>query len=330
MAAAQTILGLAVILVIFADVFLTILSTSRDGPLTRGWSQPVWRFALAVHRRRPIHRLLALSGPAIVIFTILGWYVGIVLGNWLVLAAHPGAVVSNATGAHVDLTGLWYFVTTTLSSIGYGDLVPSGLPWTVFSTSITLLTTMVLTISLSYVISVISAAIKRRSVASSVRALGSSPSEVARHAQLGEPGHSMHTHLSAVASVVSEAAEQQVAYPVLRYFHSARLEVAPAPAVLLLADAVFLLEHLPPDHRMSPGLSAVLRSAIDSYAGARSTGGAAETSHPGTADLLQDDARRLGIDTAPGSDFDSTLAVHLERRGRLVAASANDGWAEVP
>ncbi len=327
MAAAQTVLGLAVILVIFVDVFLTILSTSRDGPFTRGWSQPVWRLALSVHRRRPIHRALALTGPAIVILTILGWYSGMVLGTWLVLAAHPGAVVSSSTGSHADPTGLWYFVTTTLSSLGYGDLIPSGLPWTLFSTSTTVLTTMVLTISLSYVISVISAAIKRRSMASSIRALGSSPPEVVRHAQLGEPGHSMHTHLTSVASAVSEAAEQQLAYPVLRYFHSARLEVAAAPAVLLLADAILLLEHLPEDHRISPGLSAILRSAVETYAGVKTTGGAEESSHPGTADSLREQAHRLGIDTSAGSDFDTALGDHLVRRGRLVAACVNDGWA---
>lgn len=250
------------------------------------------------------------------------------LGTWLVLAAHPGSVVSNTTGSHADLTQLWYFVTTTASSLGYGDLIPSGLPWTLFATATTLITTIVLTISLSYVISVISAAIKRRSMASSVRALGGSPSELVRHAQLGDPGHSMHTHLTAVASAVSEAAEQQLAYPVLRYFHSARREVAPAPAVLLLHDAVFLLEQLPPEHRVSPGLSAVLRSAVDAYAGAKSIGKAEEGSGPGAAERLRAEAGNLGIDADAG--FEAALTVHLDERGRLVAACADDGWPAVP
>lgn len=328
MAAAQTLLGLAVIGVVLVDVFLTILSTSRDGPLTRGWSRPAWHLLLALHRRRPIHRALALAGPAIVLVTILVWYLGLVLGGWLVLAAHPGAVVSSSTGSHADLTALWYFATTTASSLGYGDLVPSGLPWTVFATTTTLLATIVLTISLSYVISVISAAIKRRSMASSISALGTSPSEFAENAHLGEPGRSLHTHLASVASAVSEAAEQQLAYPVLRYFHTTRPEVAPAPAVLRLADAAFLLEHVPADRRISPGLRAVLRSAIDSYAGAKATGGAPAASPPGTEDRLREEARRLGIDTSSGSDLDAALPGHLDRRGRLVAACADDGWPD--
>lgn len=320
-----TLAGLVIIAVVLLDAFLTILSTSAAGPMTRAWSRPLWSGLLVLHRRRRVHALLGLAGPAMVLVTILVWYAGLVAGTWLVFSAHPGAVVSNSSGAAADRSTVFYFVPTTLSGLGYGDYVPTGFPWTVFATTMTLLATVVLTVSLSYVISVISAAIARRTTASDVRALGGNPVDLARRARLSDPVQSMHTYLETVASAVSGVAERQLAYPVLRYFHSSRLERSASASVLLLADATFLLETGPDADRPGPGLSHVLHSAIDDFADAKSTSGDAGPPDP-AGQWLRDCADRMGSATGAGSAFEALLPTYLETRAALVSACENDGW----
>ena len=328
MSSLLTVVGLLVIGAILVDAFLTILSTSTAGPLTRAWSHPLWQLLLRIHRRRRIHVALGLTGPAMVVLTILIWYGGLVLGTWLIFTAHPGSVINNSTSLAADTSQTFYFVPTTLSGLGLGDYVPDGFPWTVLATTMTLVGTMVLTISLSYVISVISAAITRRTMASSVRALGGTPVDIAGNAELSDPRHSMHTYLGSVASSVSDVAEKQRAYPVLRYFHNSRQQTSAARAVLLLADATYLLESGPHETRPAPGLSHVLHSAIDAFANAKVTPTDISPADEDTIDWLANCARELGTPTTDGSRFRVGLSTYLQTRAVLVAACEDDGWPQ--
>lgn len=321
-----TVIGGGIVVAVLADVFLTILSTSRAGPLTTAWSHAVWKPLLRLHQRRGIHSILSMTGPAIVVLTILFWYTGLVVGTWVVLLAHPGSVVSSTTRAPADTVETFYFVPTTLSGLGYGDYVPVGSPWTAFATTMTLLTTVVLTLSLSYVISVLSAAISTRSMASGIRALGDDPVALVRNADVNDPQASMSVYLASMASTVSDVAERQLAYPVLRYFHSTRPQTAMAPAVLLLSDATFLLTHAPPRLRAGAGLRAVLDAAIDDVVAVKRTPRRAGN-NDGMDDLRRQGAE-LGIDTAAGSSFDDALPDYLTRRSALLAACQDDGWGE--
>lgn len=311
------------ILVVVVDVFVTILSTWTAGPVTRTWSRPVWRVLLAVHRRRHIHRLLGLAGPAILALTILLWYAGLVLGAWLVFVSHPGSVVSSSTRLPADAAQTLYFVPTTVSALGYGDYVPAGVPWTTFATTMTLLGTVVLTMSLSYVISVLSAAIATRTMASSIRGLGENPAAIAARAELDSPTRSMQVYLGQVASAVSDVAERHRAYPVLHYFHSSRARTAAAPAVLCLADAAFLLHVGDPAARPGPGLASALESAVADYAQAKTT--PQQDTSAGRGALIKE-AAELRIPTGLGSDFDHALPAYLAKRRTLEAACAEDGW----
>ncbi|WP_341953821.1 ion channel [Salinibacterium sp. TMP30] len=319
-----TVLGVAVILMVLVDVFLTILSTSTAGPLTRAWSRPMWKTLLAIHRRTPIHRALSMTGPLMVVISILVWYGLLVFGTWLIYVAHPGSVVNNTTRIASDPGQVFYFVPTTLTGLGYGDLVPDGYPWTAIATTMALLGTFVLTLSLSYVISVVSAAIARRAMASGVRALGDNPVSVVRHAQLDDPVNSMQNYVASVASLVSKAAESQRAYPVLRYFHSARAATAAAPAVLLLADAAFLLRIQQAEHEPVRGITVVIESAVAEFIEAKTT-----RSPPASStgeNSLRAYAVELGIDVDPTSVFERQLNTYLPQRETLVAACADDGW----
>lgn len=91
---------------------------------------------------------------------------------FMVLAAHPGSVIDSTTKAPANAIEILYFTSATISSLGYGEWVPSGPPWTFISTLATLAATIVVTVSLSYVLSVVSAAVERRGLAAGIFAMG--------------------------------------------------------------------------------------------------------------------------------------------------------------
>lgn len=170
----QTLIDIACTLLIafvLWDVFITVFSPGGAGPLTGFWTERVWKSLLVIHRQRPIHRLLALAGPHMLLCGILLWYTLSGAGLFFLLSAHPESVVTSITGKQADMVQKLYFVGTTITSLGYGDLVPQSAPWSVICTLFTLAGTIVLTISLSYVLSVLMASVERRRTAHSIYGL---------------------------------------------------------------------------------------------------------------------------------------------------------------
>lgn len=322
-----TATGIILLAVLVTDSFLTLLATAVPGPLTRAWSVPLWTLLLELHRRHPAHRLLSLAGPAIVSLTILLWFTVLVLGSWCLFAAQPGSVVESTSGRPATPWETLGFVTTTTTSLGYGQFVPRGPGWTVVATATTLTGTMVLTLSLSYVISVVGAALTRRTTASTIRGMGGDAVDLVASAMAGGAAAALRSNLTTVASQVSQIAHQHRAYPVLQFFHSEREHSSLARSVLDLADATFLASHLDPPDRLDPGVRRVLVSAVGEYRRAThtATGSASvERWARDGEDALLRAAGSLGIEAGPA--FRAGLAEYSPQRRELVAICLTDGW----
>lgn len=75
------LVGLFLVALALLDlVWTTVAAGSGAGPLTSRLSGATWRAALAVHRRRPMHRFLAAAGVGIVVVILAAWILGILAG----------------------------------------------------------------------------------------------------------------------------------------------------------------------------------------------------------------------------------------------------------
>ncbi len=135
----------------------------------------------------------------------------------------------------------------------------------------------------------------------------------------------MHTHLVSVAASLTEVAEQQLTYPVLRYFHTVRRQSSPAVATLVLADTLFLLSHCAPPRRAAPGLDALLHSSIAAFVRVKQVSGRTPN-HESQVVALRAQGDALGLQTHPGSALMTGLPQYLTRRDALVSACRDDGW----
>lgn len=309
--------------VILWDQFVTVFSTSGAGPLTRFGMRHVWRGLLWMHERRRMHRLLAFAGPFLLLLSIVLWYVLFGLAVFMFFVAHYGSVVDGTTQKPANTFEVLYFVNATVSSLGYGDWVPSGFPWTLVATFATLIATIVLTVSLSYVLSVVSAAIQRRALASGIMAVGTSVAEVIEHARLNDPQASLKNYLLGLSSSIDSVALQHLAYPVLKYFHSSRAELSPARAVLLLSDALFTMSVT---HKEMPaGVLSVLRSSIDNFAQYSGQSTESVRSSESCPAFLRQLCTEEGISV---DVVNEEFKAYSHQRARLLALAHEDGWLE--
>lgn len=313
------------ILVALADVLVTVFSTSGAGPLTDAWTRSLWRLLLFVHRRRRIHGVLALTGPFMLLGSIILWYLLVGLALFLVFLAHPLSVMDSSTGAPVDWTQKLYFVNATISSLGYGDMVPAGRPWTLIATSGTFLATLVLTVSISYVISVVAAGIERKRLAQAIFGLGGRPCDIIEAAGLRLPQTSLQDYNTGIATTIDAHTLKHLAYPILKYFHTPQAQASPVRAILLLSDTFFIDGLRPPDQRPPAGVQRLVENSIRNYAEVTRGVLRARVPRQTPAQLIAA-ARHYGVAESP--DFETRLAAYLPLRRRLLALCYEDGWSE--
>ena len=325
----MSILALVLLLFVLWDAFVTVFSTNGAGPLTTLWTQGIWRGLLVIHHRRPIHRVLAVTGPAMLVMVILAWYLLIGLGWLLLFSTAAETVVVSSTRAPTDIWQKAYFVGATISSLGYGDLVPSAFPWTLCANIAALSATVVLTTALSYVLAVLSAAIERKMLAEGIFAVGSNVSEFVDRAWGRHSQGELNNHLLRLSSDIDAHAHKYLSYPILEFFHSSNPCKSPIRAVLTFSDALFLVTHgVAPELRPPRSILQVVDSSISNYAELTSSGWlrTGQIDEPVPDKLTRQTLRDIGLDTVSEAEFQAALEDYLPRRNQLLALCRNDGW----
>ncbi len=242
--------------------------------------------------------------------------------HFAALVAVSDSVINSSSGNGANFAELVYFVGSTITSLGYGDFVASGAPWTYISCIAAFAATVVITISLSYVLSVLNASIDRKTLAQNIYGLGQNPAEIIEKLRKDEEKGLFREYLLNLSTEINRFAHKHLAYPVLHFFHSPERERSAARAILLLSDSLFLLSRIPGEQERSGGLLTVLKSSFVNYG----TLADLKLVHPACkTDRILDDAHNLNLDTEH-PDFRQALDNYLPLRRQLVAICLSDGW----
>src|SRR5215212_10277768 len=128
-----TAAGFVLLALIIFDIYATVLhSSARYGPVGESLNRSVWRvtraaaFGLARANR---HRLLNMVGPLLLPLLIVVYIVLLVTAFALVYYPHiPGGFTFSAGHPEPDWIDAVYFSGVTLTTVGYGDMVPRAAP----------------------------------------------------------------------------------------------------------------------------------------------------------------------------------------------------------
>ncbi len=256
---ATAVLGAAILGGVALDVVQTTLSpASGPGPLTKRWGRLLWS-GMGRRLDRPTLRWWHLLGPGVLVATIGSWLVLFVAGWWLVLGA-AGPVVDPATGIAAGPGQRLYMVVSTVSTLGLGDLVPI----TGAARAVTVVAAVsglgLVTLSVTYVLPVLTAVTDRRVLATSISGVGRSASAIVEALDGAAAAERL---LDEVGSSPRSLAQRHRSYPILHFFHSTDRAAALAPSIAALDEAVGMLAARTGPPRPSQLSVRRLRAAVD-------------------------------------------------------------------
>jgi hypothetical protein len=240
------LVGLALVTVAILDVLWTTLSTTGGGPLSSGLARRLWQGALGLHARLSApsaSRLLQGAGPAILLSSLLLWIVLLWTGWTLIFSAAPDAVRAVQTDAPAAPAGRIYFTGYTLFTLGIGNYVPAAGGWEIATAVASLNGLFLVTLSITYLVSVLAAATRKQRLAAVIAGLGRTPHDILRRMQAGKELADDRTYLSQLVPMIEMHTRSHLAYPVLHYFHSPDRRAAVSLRLAALDDALLLMRH---------------------------------------------------------------------------------------
>jgi hypothetical protein len=243
----ELVVGLALVLVIFYDLFQSVvlprpainkLATVRYLLRAAWWS---WKWVgerISLLPRR--ERWLATYGPIAVLQSFVVWGLGLVLGYGLIIDGlrdeiHP---VSDSFGTSL------YFSATTLVPLSYGDLIPIGVPARLVTIAESVTGIVLAALAITLLFSLYEAFQRREELVVSLDALAGAPPSGVQILETAA-AHSMREELirtfddwKAWAAAVLES---HLAYPALFFFRSSHDNEAWLNSFGAVMDAAVLI-----------------------------------------------------------------------------------------
>nr|WP_235927172.1 potassium channel family protein [Gloeocapsopsis dulcis] len=289
------------------------------GPVTAQITNGIWWVMQKLIRTKRNY-LLSLAGPLIQTVTVFIW-VSLLWAGWvLMFSADPTSLIYTRTPEPQPstLTDRIYFVAYTISTMGNGDLYPNRGAWEI-TTSFTSLSGMFLiTMVVSFLLSVIGGVTTKQSLASQITGLGNSAEEFILNVWDGKEFLGLDLQLMSMISQLGTLTEQQLAYPVLHRYHGASSKEDSAPAVAILDDALTILKYgLQESYRPAPALLKSAREAVHTYLKTLASASIYPANHlPPAPDLAP--LRQAGIPVVSDEEFARSLNDLTHRRKLLL------------
>ena len=320
------LVGALLVLLAMTDAVFTTLAAGRGGgPLTQHVGRWTWRLLRAASRHEN-SRLLAHAGMCVLLSTVLTWVLLTWVGWTLVYASSDGAVLDSTTSAPADLAARIYFAGFVIFTLGVGDVVPGAGAWQVVTALASFLGLFLVTLSITYLVSVVSAAVDRRALARDISLSGETGSEVVLLHWAGDAISSTFTSLTQTLSTqVLRISQQHLAYPVLHHFHATEAASSAPRALAVLDDTLLILEAGVPEHvRPAPDVLTRLRRTLEQYAETVTGAASADAPLPPLPDLGL--LRGAGIPTVGDAQFALDAELHETRRRRVHELVRADAW----
>ena len=329
------ILGGLLVLVVVVDATWTVLAAGSGlGPVSR-WVVPrVWHLVVRRHHDRHGedagvvgHRQLRRIGLTIIGAVLLSLVAALLTGWSLVFQVQDAGLVVPPTNRSADVGERVYFAGFTVFTLGVGDVVP-GTGWMRAATIAASATGLLLvTLLITYAVPMLDAYAQKRTLAATVTGLGRTPAEVVVAAWDGETLPMLDDQLGDACQQLSTMAQQHVSYPLLDLLHAEHAEAAVAVAVVVLDEAVTVLElGVVEELRPPPLLLRTARRAVGRYlaTAAAVMEDSEDVEVPPPLDL--EPLRRNGVPCVDDETWEREVADLADRRRTLRRMLRADGW----
>lgn len=318
------IIGIILLILVTVDLVSTILLMNGGGFLSNFISKGIWKVLMRLSKNNAKSQLLSKAGVLIIVSLFLTWIFLIWTGFSLVYLHDPLSVIDTSTERITNSVGKIYFVGYTISSLGNGDLKSGSDAWRIFSNVMSIYGTFFITLSISYLIPLLDAVIKKRALSGYIYQLGTTPVEILKNGWNGKDFSILYSHLNNLNSLMLEHSERHLAYPVLHYFHSTKPKYSAPLTFTILDEAISIQQTYKIDDSPSSLHWAILRRSIDSFIDVFDKYGiTSELPHPPFS--YEQDIKDLPINAGPG-EINKSINEMTKRRKSLHGIISRDGW----
>ncbi len=236
--------GIVIYISIVADVVMTTLTMQGGGWLTNRISRRIWNFTLWLSDYNGESKFLTHIGYLLLVFIILFWVAMLNMSFVLVLSFDTGSIINSSTKLPVDFWGKLYYAGFNLSTLGIGDYIASSNVWRLVSIIYSFTGLILITMSITYFLSVLGAVIKKRKLGILLKCLGKNPQEIVITACNPHMRDAIRHQLSTLSSELVEHSQNHRAYPIIHYFHDNKKENSIIVRLATVNEAVYIIKDL--------------------------------------------------------------------------------------
>ena len=318
------ILGIILLILVTIDLISTILLMNGGGFISNFISKCIWKFMMRLSNNKAQSQLLSKAGVLIIVGLFFTWILLIWMGFSFIYLYDPRSVIDTSTERITNSVGKIYFVGYTISSLGNGDLKSGSDAWRIFSNLMSIYGTFFITLSISYLIPVLDAVIKKRALSGYIYQLGQTPVEILKNGWNGKDFSILYSHFNNLHSMILEHSERHLAYPVLHYFHSNKPKYSAPLTFTILDEAISIQQTYKIDDSPQARHWEILRRSINSFTDVFSKYGiTTELDHPPFS--YEQNIEDLPINAATNEIHKSIIDLR-ERRKSLHGMISRDGW----
>lgn len=245
----EPIVGVALMLVVLADVFLAVLYARMGTALfSERLCRVLWlAFRAASKVASPRRdRVLAFAGPIIVLTVLAVWVLLMMLGAALVIHPHLGTAVTSSSGpTRTDFMTAFYAAGNSITLVGSGSFSPQTPAFKAFYIVNSFVGMSMISLTLTYLMQIYNALQRRNTLALAVHEASGETGDAADLIGSVAPKGNFsngYTHLAQLASEMRAIKESHHFYPVLVYFRFNEPYYTLTRLTTVLLDAVTLIK----------------------------------------------------------------------------------------
>ncbi|MBD3627750.1 potassium channel family protein [Cyclobacterium sp.] len=207
------ITSVVLLLTVIHDFFFTVISINGAGPISSKFSALISTLFLKMKSALKTRKVLKYSGVSVILALTIWWIRGLWLGFYLLILSDDLSVFTASTRIAADAFDKIYYSGYVLSTMGNGDFVPGSSRWQIVIAVFSFSGFIFITTAMTYLISVSSAVIYKRS-------FGLYISDMMAFDKEQDKINCIYENANILRTMVNRHNQNHLAYPVVHYFFS--------------------------------------------------------------------------------------------------------------
>lgn len=203
--------GLLILILVLTDFLYTTLSCNGSGKITSFLNKTLQIFVTAIVTKNWL-------GLIYLFLTLIQWIFLVLLGGFFVFLGSAEMVVNAQTNVPATIIERLYYTGYVFSTLGNGGFSPGNNFSLIFTFLFSIVGFGMLTIGISYLLSVTSAALVKKNLATFISSMGKNPLELFRYFTVAGDAKPFVQRIDNLIQLIDSHTNNHLSFPIVHYF----------------------------------------------------------------------------------------------------------------